>query len=316
MTVTETEIASQPDVWLQALDLVDEVRTELIAPGERVLAIGCGTSAFIAASYAALRERSGAGETDAVHASEILPTRRYDRVVAISRSGTTSEVLHALSTVGHSTSASRGARRVALAAVADGPLSALVHHQITLPFADEQSVVQTRFPTSIVALTRAALGEDLSTALADARAAIDQPLPVPLDDFEHFVFLGSGWTLGLAHEAALKVRESAQAWSESYPAMDYRHGPIAIATPRTLVTIFGGSPPGLADDIRRTGATVLTSSADPLAQLVGAQRLAVAIAGHRGLDPDNPRALTRSVILSPALAPAVTGAAPETATER
>ena len=94
------------------------------------------------------------------------------------------------------------------------------------------------------------------------------------------------------------MRESAQAWSESYPAMDYRHGPIAIAANRTLVTLLGPPPENLIQDIQRTGATVLASDEDPLAQLVRAQLLAVELAAHRKLDPDRPRALSRSVILA------------------
>jgi len=35
-----------------------------------------------------------------------------------------------------------------------------------------------------------------------------------------------------------------------------------------------------------------------MAQLLGAQRLAVAIAERRGLDPDAPRNLTRSIVLT------------------
>jgi fructoselysine-6-P-deglycase FrlB-like protein len=54
----------------------------------------------------------------------------------------------------------------------------------------------------------------------------------------------------------------------------------------------------LADDIRVTGATVHQGTADPLIELVQAQRLAVASAEHRGLDPDAPRHLTRSIILN------------------
>ena len=34
-------------------------------PGERVAVVGCGTSWFMAQAYAALREASGQGETDA-----------------------------------------------------------------------------------------------------------------------------------------------------------------------------------------------------------------------------------------------------------
>jgi hypothetical protein len=147
---------------------------------------------------------------------------------------------------------------------------------------------------------RAALGTDLTGAIASLRDVVDAPLPVDVRDFDHFVFLGSGWTIGLAHEAALKIREAAQAWSESYPGMDYRHGPVAVAGPRSLVTMFGEPPAGLVDTVRATGATVLTDDLDPLVQLVRAQRLAVALAASRSLDPDNPRALTRSVILSSA----------------
>ncbi len=58
--------------------------------------IGCGTSWFIAQSYAAAREAAGHGETDAFAASEMPAGRRYDRVVALTRSGTTTEVLELL----------------------------------------------------------------------------------------------------------------------------------------------------------------------------------------------------------------------------
>jgi len=111
------------------------------------------------------------------------------------------------------------------------------------------------------------------------------------------VFLGSGWTVGLAHEAALKVREAAHGWSESYPVMDFRHGPMAVAGPRSLVWVFGDLPAGMEETVAATGARLHHDTLHPLAGLVLAQRFAVALAAHRGLDPDRPRLLTRSVIL-------------------
>ena len=99
MNVTATEVASQPDIWARALDLADPARRELAAPGERMLVLGCGTSWFVAESIAQLRESAGLGETDAAYASEWKPGRHYDRIVAITRSGNTSEVLTALATV-------------------------------------------------------------------------------------------------------------------------------------------------------------------------------------------------------------------------
>jgi glucosamine--fructose-6-phosphate aminotransferase (isomerizing) len=52
------------------------------------------------------------------------------------------------------------------------------------------------------------------------------------------------------------------------------------------------------EQVSDTGATVITSGLDPLAQLVQTQRSALAVAAARGLDPDKPRGLTRSVVLT------------------
>ena len=289
MSVTEDEISSQPETWRRATRVA--APELLAAPGKRALVIGCGTSAFMAMSFAALREAAGCGETHWAYPSEMPLARTYDRVLALSRSGTTTEILDAMRRVDAATT-------IALTAVPGGPLAALVDHEISLDFADEQSVVQTRFPTAAVTLLRASLGQDLARSIEDAETAVRMPLPMNPAEFEHFVFLGSGWGVGLAHEAALKMREAAQAWSESYPAMDYRHGPIAVAGPASLVWVFGAAPRGLVQQVRATGATVMTNDLDPLAQLVLAQRLAVEMARARGLDPDHPRALTRSVVLS------------------
>jgi fructoselysine-6-P-deglycase FrlB-like protein len=168
---------------------------------------------------------------------------------------------------------------------------------VLLPFADEISIVQTRFATAALALMRAALGHDLAPAIADAEVALAAPVPVDPSEFEHFVFLGHGWTVGLAFEAALKFREASGAWAEAYPGMEYRHGPISVAGPNTLVWFLGSAPPDLVAAIRVTGATVEGSDADPMAELVTLQRLAVELASSRGMDPDRPQHLTRSVVL-------------------
>jgi fructoselysine-6-P-deglycase FrlB-like protein len=79
--------------------------------------------------------------------------------------------------------------------------------------------------------------------------------------------------------------------------MDYRHGPISIAQPGRLVWAFGEVPEGLPAQVSETGAEFIWSDVDPMADLIRAQRLAVARAEDRGMDPDQPRNLTRSVIL-------------------
>ncbi|GGT24388.1 SIS domain-containing protein [Nonomuraea spiralis] len=287
-THTEAEIESQPSCWRRAVAAVPA--GALPQPGERVAVVGCGTSWFIAMAYATLREQAGQGETDAFAASEAPIGRSYDRVLALTRSGTTTEVLELLSRT--------NARSTAITADPKTPVMTAADEVIVLDYADESSVVQTRFATTQLAMLRASLGEDLTAAIADAERAVAEPLPAELIEAEQFSFLGSGWSVGLAQEAALKMREASRSWTEAYPAMEYRHGPISIAGPGRVTWMLGTAPEGLREQVEATGGTFVESGLDPMAELVRAQRVAVARAFARGLNPDEPMHLTRSVILS------------------
>jgi CRISPR-associated protein Cas5a/b/c len=291
MRAITREIASQPALWRKAASMAPAVAGLLPAPGEPAAAIGCGTSHHIALAYAALREEKSLGTADAAIASELSPHRSYGRVVAISRSGTTTEVLRTLEEL------SGRVTTVAITAVPDSPVASSADDTIVLDFADEQSVVQTRFATTALALLRACLGDELEAAIADGEAALSRALPVEPAEFRQFVFLGQGWTVGLANEAALKLREAASAWTEAYPAMEYRHGPISAAGPGTLVWAMGSVDPSVLADAADTGATVVDEGSDPMAELVLIQRMAVDLAEAHGLDPDHPKHLTRSVVL-------------------
>lgn len=296
MSCTEDEIASQPDCWRRAIALAGDpegpVREALPRRGERVAVVGCGTSWFIAQSYAALREAAGQGETDAFPASEMPAGRAYDRLLALSRSGTTTEVLELLGAV-------RGRIPTSvITAVPGSPAVGAADAAVVLDFADERSVVQTRWATSELALLRAHVGDPLNDLEADGRAALAEPLPDHVLGACQFTFLGRGWTHGVAQEAALKMREAAGAWTEAYPVMEYRHGPISVTGPGSVVWWLGEGASGLADqEVTGPGGRLAGYGRDPLAELVVVQRLAVAIAAARGLDPDRPRNLTRSVIL-------------------
>ncbi|MFF8538103.1 SIS domain-containing protein [Streptomyces sp. SAS_267] len=291
MTYVEDELSSQPECWIRAADEAATHEAALPAAGERVAIVGCGTSFFMAQAAAVLREESGQGETDAFAASEFPAGRSYDRVVALTRSGTTTEVLDLLGRLrGHT-------RTTAVTADPHTPVMTSADDVVVLDFADERSVVQTRFATTALTLLRAHLGLHGETVVADARTALGAPLPEGLVDCSQFTFLGRGWTVGLANEAGLKMREASLAWTEAYPAMEYRHGPISITTHGTATWMLGEAPDGLAEQVRGTGGLWVDGGLDPLAELVRAQRLAVAVAAARGLDPDRPRHLTRSVVL-------------------
>ncbi|MEU4493183.1 sugar isomerase [Streptomyces sp. NPDC023998] len=296
MSRTAAEIATQPACWRRAAEAAAAF-DGLPEPGERVAVTGCGTSWFMAIAYAALREAAGLGETDAFASSEFPSGRSYDRVVAITRSGTTTEVLDLLSDL-------RGkVPTLALTADPKTPVMEAADAVAVLDWADEESVVQTRFATTALAFLRAGLGalpgvKSIAEASVDAELAVTEPLPEAVVGAEQWTFLGRGWTYGLALEAGLKMREAAGAWTEAYPAMEYRHGPISITGPGRVTWVFGALPEGLSVDVSRVGGTLVSrAEADPLADLIRAQRLAVTLAEARGFDPDRPRNLTRSVIL-------------------
>ncbi len=291
----QAELTGQPDDWVRVAGRVADYADLLPNRGRRVAVVGCGTSFFMAQAYAGLREDAGQGETDAFAASGFPAGRRYDEVLIISRSGTTTECVEVVERL-----RALGTPTIAVVATPGTIVTELADRVLTLSDVDEQSVVQTRFATSTLALLRASLGEDMSEPVADARAVLaeDESTAVTdLADAEQITFLGHGWTIGLAHEAALKLRESAQSWTESYPAMEYRHGPISIATTGRVVWSFGRVPDGLVRQIQQTGARFEHRGIDPLAELVRVHRLCVVKAREADLDPDHPRHLTRSVIL-------------------
>ncbi len=283
------EIATQPDVWADPRVLEQSLR--LPKHGSWVGVVGCGTSLYIAQSYAAFREDQGFGRTDAFPAS-LAPRREWDCLLGISRSGTTTEVLDVL---GHA----KAKTKIVLTANADGPIADLADELLVMSFADEESVVQTRFATTALVTLLTSVGYSVQTSLDDTRSSFATDLEIQKwHKARQFVFVGIGWTYGIANEAALKLREMAGAWSESYPAMEYRHGPISVADEATLLWGFGPRDEALIEQVKAAGAQVYWPDCDPLASLVAVQRLGLVLAEKNGWNPDSPRNLTRSVILN------------------
>lgn len=290
-THLEAEIRTQPEDWLAAAGTARRHAAQLPAPGERVAVVGCGTSLHMAMAYAVARESAGAGVTDAFTPTELPVDRGYDRIIAITRSGTTTEIIELLERLGG---------RVPATVITGTPDTAVLDlaEPILTPEVDEQSVVQTRFATTTLAMLRWSLGEDLGPVAAEAAAVIADPaLPSPVLSAEQLTFVGRGWSIGIAHEAALKLRESALLWTESYPMMEYRHGPMSISAPGRVVWAIGDPVVGLADSVRPTGADFVHHAIDPLAELVRIHLLCLSRAADQGLDPDQPRNLTRSIVL-------------------
>jgi fructoselysine-6-P-deglycase FrlB-like protein len=273
------EYRTQPACWRQAADVANKVAALPVMDSD-VAFIGCGTSYYMGLAAARYREAQLGGISDAYSASDYPLRRRYDHLVVISRSGLTSEVLETVR-------AAKGVRTIAVTVNSSTPLVELVDEVVTLPFANEVSLVQTRFATSALALWLSWCGWDLDRS-ADKAAAVmtGNSLPEIDDDVKQLVFLGSGVAEPLAHEAALKFREIFGTWTEAYSISEFRHGPMAAVGPRSLVWLIGTPDERIEEQVGKTGARLFRGGDDPLVELVRVHCAADRWATTRGIDPD------------------------------
>jgi fructoselysine-6-P-deglycase FrlB-like protein len=292
VTYFSTELTSQPAIWRQAQALSEDVRSKLPADGARVALLGCGTSFYVAQAVARYREGQGAGETDAFPGSEVPADRPWANVIALSRSGTTTEIVDAVRAL------PQGIDVLGIIAQPGSPLGEVVTTELDLPFADEQSVVQTRFATTVLSLLLGAYGWDVAASASRAEEFLTEALPEWAGDVKQFVFLGRGVGAAFANEAALKFREILGTWTEAYPTMEFRHGPISAVGENSLVWIVDDEEPSIDDQIRATGARVIRGEGDPLAELVRVHHFAEGLVELRGINPDQPPHITRSVVLA------------------
>ncbi|MGA2418729.1 MAG: SIS domain-containing protein [Candidatus Acidiferrum sp.] len=144
-------------------------------------------------------------------------------------------------------------------------------------------------------------------------------------DFEDFVFLGQGAFHGIAREAALKVMEMSCSYSQFFHTLEFRHGPKAIVSPATCLMFFlsdSGLPAEteVLAEMKELGGTTIAvcnrasaaihASADLTLEMNGASELAwlspCVVPGQllglftgikKGLNPDQPKNLTRVVVL-------------------
>jgi glucosamine--fructose-6-phosphate aminotransferase (isomerizing) len=145
--------------------------------------------------------------------------------------------------------------------------------------------------------------------------------------FADYIALGQGPFYGLACECSLKLSEMSVSYGQSFHTLEFRHGPKSVVSAETLI-MFLISETGYAaecdvlEEVKGLGGTTLTlvnradsrmrASSDLLVEfdfeIPELARLAAYVfAGQlvglytglgKGLDPDNPRNLSRVVVLN------------------
>jgi glucosamine--fructose-6-phosphate aminotransferase (isomerizing) len=195
--------------------------------------------------------------------------------LAISQSGASPDLLAAVSKAREA-----GAMVVALVNAKDSPLSALADHVVPLCAGVETSVAATKsFIASLAAIIHLvscwAEDRELSGEIRKAPRHLERAWSLDwsaavahLQPASNLYVIGRGMGLGVAQEAALKLKETCGMHAEAVSAAELRHGPMALVRPDFPVIVFS------QNDEARAGVEVLA------AELV-ARKADVMIAGSR-----------------------------------
>ena len=340
---TYQEIMSQPQVWAQVLDAFGHIADEAtsnwraVSP-KQVLFTGCGSTYYLAKSAAALLQGMTGIPSRGVPASEIVlfPGETISRpedtlLVAVSRSGTTTETAAALTRFRQ-----LGGKAIwGITCYPETPVGQETDFVMLAEAAQEESVAQTRSFSSMLLLAQAlaaiAAGEDTSplgrlpeegAAIMTRNAEMARKLGED-QELSRFFFLGSGPLYGLACEVMLKMKEMSISHSEAFHFMEFRHGPMSMVDEQSLLAgLFstraahfeapvlaecmgmGGRAlaltPGILD-VQATERVLLPGDmpwwARPVLYLPALQLMAYHRSISKGLNPDRPRNLEAVVVL-------------------
>ncbi len=143
-------------------------------------------------------------------------------------------------------------------------------------------------------------------------------------DFDSCIVIGRGFNYATAYEIALKLKELAYVLAEPYSSADFQHGPVALIEDGfpILAVITKGAVQaevmGLVQQLQVRGARIIgildqdtnlrgvdlclpcipttPEWASPLLTAIPGQLFALGLTLAKGLDPDDPRGLTKVTI--------------------
>ena len=254
---------------------------------------------------------------------ESMPDLAQTVVLAISQSGRSPDLLAAAERA-----ADRGALLIAMVNDEESPLAARADILVPLSAGTERSVAATKsFIASLSAILHLLAAwtgaEEIRNALVALPEKLAQawsldwsPALAELTSAQSMYVVGRGHALGVAQEAALKLKETCGIQAEAFSAAEVRHGPMAVVRGGFPVLLMGQkdesleSVSALADEFGRRGARLLSAGvpnapgirlpilkADPLTapilQIASFYRMANSLAFARGQDPDRPLHLTK-----------------------
>ena len=329
---TYNEIKSQTEAWAQAIALVSEKALPTVGNYEQVVFTGCGSTYYLSLAASALYQELTGRAARAVPGGDLLLnpqtvlTAQSTLLVAVSRSGTTTETVRAVEKF-------RREKRGDVLVISnyDEVLSRLADVNIVINKGQEESMAQTRsFASMYMAATA------ICARLSGKDELVESILELPklggrlMAEYEslarevgsnihydRFYFLGSGIRYGLACEVNLKMKEMTLTHSEPFHFLEFRHGPMSMVNEKAVVVGMlsdanRNHEQKVLSEMRMLGGTVL-SLGEQDADVSFASKLPESVRGvlylpvlqlmafyrsiTKGLNPDRPQNLTAVVKL-------------------
>lgn len=283
----EKEIYDQPKV----LDNLSGLTIPKIKFGSKTFILGCGTASYAAGVADYLFDQSGI-DTEAVVGSEFTKYEKLlkqgQTLILFSQSGETVDVIEAVDLA-----KKKGLQIVGITNVLGSSLYRKSDVKILLGAGQEAAVAATKSFTAMLAIAYKLVGQKIEPAVIPPRQPI-RNLAKTLKDCEHIFCVGKGIFYPIALEAALKIKEVSYIHAEGYAAGELKHGPIALIEKGTPCFVFGEAA-NAAAEMQARGAKIINVGGDPIAAVIFSQLLAYDLAVSRGLNPDKPRNLAKSV---------------------
>ncbi len=308
------DIAEQPDSYARLLEAaagtIAPVAAQIVAWQPRhVIFTARGTSDHAALYAAYLTEirlgiPAGLASPSSITVYGARPDLRGSLVVGVSQSGGSPDLVEVVRVAGE-----QGAHTLAVTNNPSSPLAQAAELSVDVGAGHERAVAATKtYTAELLALLLLIEGvrTGSGTPAPEEQAALAE-LPRHAAD-----------VLPTARETALKLMETSYLAALAFSGADLLHGPLAMADPDVPVLAVVGAGPGghaMRDVLARLGerradvVAVGPSDVDgarlriptpqvderyaPLLDILPLQRLALALALHRGENPDAPRGLQK-----------------------
>jgi glucosamine--fructose-6-phosphate aminotransferase (isomerizing) len=312
---------------------IKEIARE-IRSAKKVIFVACGTSYHSTRVAKYLFSKIANRNVSAIFAHELLQFKdaidKKTLIVAVSQSGETADILEVVKQAKES-----GAKVVSITNVVGSTLARESQDTVPLNIGPEICVASTKAYTAQLAIitllvyTLAGKFEEGLKLLKDAKRMVYyltaksrrehvKELAEKLKDAKSMFLLGRGVQYPTALEAALKIKEISYIHAEGFAGGELKHGNIALVEKGFPVIVFTSNNTekdilSNASEVKARGAFVVgvgprnneifdyfikvedAGVLNPIMQIIPMQILAYELAVLKGLDPDTPRNLAKSV---------------------